>query len=410
LSGPDLAFSDDLPVGDGMSPKKDRRMPGRIAAGLVWLPGLVAAGAVLGLLAMPMVGSRSSLPEARAQAVPRDRWEPGGGWPALPEPVSNQATAVAVVDGQPQVVSLLGIGPGKSYRDIRRSAYLLEHAARPGRRRWRRLPDVPGPVGRLASAAVGVGERVFLFGGYTVDAQGEEVSLPNLDILELRGRRWRRGRDIPVPVDDAVLGIYQDRYVYVVSGWSQKDSVRDVQIYDTASDTWAAATPIPGQPVFGHAGALAGRTLVYVDGAFLDHQRAAGAPKYRASDQCWRGVIDAADRRRITWTRLPPHPGQARYRTAAAALGDRRVVFVGGTDNPYNYAGLGYDKRPSQPAGQAFAWDLAGERWETLPGPPRATMDHRAMVALGPGGPLLLIGGMDASRRVIGDVQALLAR
>ena len=33
------------------------------------------------------------------------------------------------------------------------------------------------------------------------------------------------------------------------------------------------ATPIPGTPVFGHAGAIIGNTIVYVDGAYKNRER-----------------------------------------------------------------------------------------------------------------------------------------
>ena len=130
---------------------------------------------------------------------------------------------------------------------------------------WVELPAVPGP-GRLAAAAQSVGGRVWVFGGYTVAEDSSERSVPNVDVLDLEARRWSRAADIPVPTDDAVSGVWRDSLVYLVSGWHDTDNIPDVQIYDPAQDRWTPATPIPGPPVFGHAGALAGNTIVYIDG------------------------------------------------------------------------------------------------------------------------------------------------
>ena len=112
---------------------------------------------------------------------------------------------------------------------------------------------------------------------------------------------------------------------------------------------WSQATPIPGTPVFGHAGALVDDTIIYVDGARKNPS--GSSPRYVASDECWMGKIDHHDRTRIQWTKLPNHPGTARYRIAAGGSEkDQKIYFAGGTDNPYDYNGIGYDGKPSEPS------------------------------------------------------------
>ncbi len=52
---------------------------------------------------------------------------------------------------------------------------------------------------------------------------------------------------------------------------------------------------------------------------------------------------------KIQWTKLPNHPGNARYRIAAGGSEkDQKIYFSGGTDNPYNYNGIGYDGKPAR--------------------------------------------------------------
>ncbi len=169
----------------------------------------------------------------------------------LPMPVANNATASLLLPMGPVLFSFLGLDTTKAFSGITQRAFAYEVDAD----RWRELSPVPGPEGRLAATAVGFGGRILLFGGYTVDAEGGEVSAPDLDIFDPQTDAWLEGEPFPLPVDDAVSGVWRDSLVFVVSGWSQRDNVDAVQIYDPADDRWGAATPIPGPPVFGHAGA-----------------------------------------------------------------------------------------------------------------------------------------------------------
>ncbi len=164
--------------------------------------------------------------------------------PPLPQPVSNNAVAQLTLHRHPTFYSLMGIGADKTYAGITRAAYSFDSQTQ----KWIRLPDVPGEVGRIAAVAAGVGGKVYLFGGYSVDAKGTETTWPNVDIYDPTTNAWSRGTDIPVPVDDSVLGVYQKRYIYLVSGWFKDDNVRNVQVYDTETNRWRQATPIKGTP------------------------------------------------------------------------------------------------------------------------------------------------------------------
>ncbi|MBI2683503.1 MAG: galactose oxidase [Acidobacteriales bacterium] len=324
--------------------------------------------------------------------------------PPLPKPVSNNAIVSFHVTGGELIFSLLGIGPGKKWRDITQEAYIFDSRSK----HWKRMPDVPGPAGRLASAAVGANGKVFLFGGYTVDKHGKEVTLNQLDIYSPGAKDpskgiWTSGRAIPIPVDDSVALIYHGRFVILVSGWSGNDNVSAVQVYDIYNNTWRASSAIPGRAVFGHAGGISGETIVYCGGAYKPPAGQSSA-KYVASEDCWRGAILTEDASKISWSRLPKHPGDANYRMGASGMG-AQIVFSGGTDNPYNYDGIGYNGVPSGPSAVNFAWDIYSRTWKVLPPSPSPTMDHRALVRCGK--TLCSIGGMSAGQRVTDQVNAL---
>src|SRR5271170_7687782 len=236
----------------------------------------------------------------------------------LPAPVSNNAVAISHDQGGPKIFSFMGIGPKKTWDAITTATYEMD----PSTGKWEEKRPVPGVAGRLAASAIALHDQVFIFGGYIVDADGGEHTVSDLNVFVPVENRYYRGKDIPVPVDDAVVGLYRDRYIFLIGGWSTTtgDAVRNVQVYDTDKDTWMQATPIPGTPVFGHAGAIVGDTIVYVDGAYKNP--AGSNPKYVASSECWMARIPSwkkADITKIRWTQLAAHPGNARYRIAAGA-------------------------------------------------------------------------------------------
>ena len=322
-------------------------------------------------------------------------------------PVSNNAVAISHKDeGGAKIFSFMGLGPKKTWDAITTSAYEMDAGAG----KWEEKRPVPGVAGRLAASAIALHDQVFIFGGYVVDAQGGETTVSDLNVFVPVENRYYRGKDIPVPVDDAVVGLYRDRYIFLIGGWSstKNDAVRNVQIYDTDKDTWMQATPIPGTPVFGHAGAILGDTIVYVDGAYKNPS--GPSPKYVASTECWMGKLPSSkkgDITKIVWTKLPAHPGNARYRIAAGAgpLEKKagRIYFSGGTDNPYDYNGIGYNGQPSEPSPVTFAFNLRARQWETVSdSTPDPTMDHRGLLFTRRG--LVIVGGMEKGQQVTAKV------
>jgi len=319
----------------------------------------------------------------------------------LPTPITNNAVASLKVHGQVVIFSLMGMGAKKTWDAVTNSVFALDLETG----KWTEMRAVPGAVGRIGASAIGAGDQIFLFGGYVVDAQGGETTVPDGNVYEAEVGRWYRAADIPVPVDDSVIGIYRERYVYLISGWSKNDAVKNVQIYDSQTNTWQQGTPLAGTPVFGHAGALVGDTIIYVDGAY---KNPAGAkPKFIASDECWMGKIDHKNPAKITWSKLPPHPGSARYRIAAgSAEHDNKVYFSGGSSDPYNFNGIGYDGKPAEPSPVTFAYNLHSQKWETInEKTPDPTMDHRGLLVTPEG--LVIIGGMAQGQQVTAHVALL---
>ena len=315
----------------------------------------------------------------------------------LPQPLTNNAVAGYNGRGGLRLVSFMGISSGKDWKAVTNAAYSM--VAADGN--WKTLKPVPGTAGRLGAVAVPVADQIFLLGGYIMDGQGGETTVGDVNMFNPDTQKWFRVTDIPEPVSAAVGGEYDDRYVYLIGGWSKSGPTQSVQVYDIKQAEWSKATPMPGPAVFGHAGAIVDDTIVYVDGAV---KNPAGKPSFVASDECWMGKINHKDPTKIEWTKLPAHPGTARYRIAAGGSGkDGKVYFAGGASGPYDSTGLGFDGQPAQPSPMAFAYDLHKKAWEVIHDKVATpTMDQRGLIVA----PhyLVLLGGMASNRAVTAHV------
>ncbi|NNF66803.1 MAG: galactose oxidase [Gammaproteobacteria bacterium] len=320
----------------------------------------------------------------------------------LPVPVTNNAVASVEHQDRILVLSFMGLGEGKTWRDTYSKAWLMEiernrHETGGQSGNWQALPDVPGPAGRLAAAAVTVAGKIYIFGGYTVAEDGSEKSVPLVHMFDPLTWRYSARQPMPVPVDDTVALVYLDRYVYLVSGWHDTDNVELVQVYDTRKDAWFSASAFPGPAVFGHAGGITGNEMVVCDGVKVV-PLAGNKRTFTASRLCYRGTIDNADPSSIAWRAIAHYPQPARYRMAAGSAAGL-IYFAGGSDNPYNYDGIGYDGNPSVPSAAVFAFDPKSNTWLRLNDLPFASMDHRGLVNAGDG--FFLVGGMGESQEVL---------
>ena len=318
--------------------------------------------------------------------------------PGLQQAISNNAVTLINSGEDVYLYSFLGLGSGKTWQDISSAVFVLK----PGESAWNELVPVPGTAGRLAASAVSAGGAAWLFGGYTVAADGSEESMAG--VYRIRpgepGLQWVT--NMPVPVEDSVLLVYQDRYIYLVSGWHDLGNVNLVQVLDTQTLTWTQATPWPGAPVFGHSGGISDGQMLICDGVRIQYPTDDSPRQFLSSDQCWSGRIDEENQRRIHWRPVPAHPGAGRYRMAATGDLNQRVVFAGGSVNPYNFNGIGYNGTPSEAEKSVFSYNFSTGQWQQHGDLPKGTMDHRGL--LYSSGWYYLVGGMQGQQSVVADV------
>ncbi len=274
---------------------------------------------------------------------------------------------------------------------------------------WTRIADAPllNNRAKIGASAITVGGEVYLIGGYTI-SRTSEVTEPRLFRYDLASDSYEERAMVPTPVDDTVVGVFQDRYLYLISGWNgpSNNNTLAVQFYDTQQNVWSGASEMPGPHtgLFGHAGTILGDRIVVADGVATDGG-------FGISDDVWVGQIDPAasgDLAHIEWQAAQAHPGSPTYRAAvsqgAVAEDSGQLLLLGGTSNPYNFTGIGYDNQPSLPLDQALLFRPATGEWTPLAidGEPLPTMDHRGLVAV-PGG-WATIGGMTAPRAITDQV------
>ncbi|MFD2167020.1 Kelch repeat-containing protein [Thalassotalea euphylliae] len=319
--------------------------------------------------------------------------------PPLPEPVANNAVTSVSVNGDTYLFSFNGLGKNRDYKAVHNKAFMLKV----GEPKWQKIADVPiqqpvtGLTGRLASVATSIKDSAYVFGGYTVAKDHSEVSVPDVYAYNVTSQQYKLLAPMPVPVDDSVALPYQNRYIYLVSGWHNDGNVNLVQVYDVETNTWQQASPFPGKPVFGQAGAIVANQMVVCDGVRVDvHLNKRRS--YGAETACYIGTISNTNIARIDWRKLQ-HPTQdSRYRMAA--IGDSQtnsMYFVGGSDNPYNYSGIGYNGIPSEPDAKVWRLNMRTLEW-SLYNASEPTMDHRALIKLN--NALITLGGMTANQEV----------
>jgi len=330
----------------------------------------------------------------------------------VPEPVSNNAVTAVNNNGDHYIVSFSGLGANKTHHDVHNKTFVYHVKSNT----WRQGKNVPiqTPIidvtkngvkkeltGRLASVATSIKHLAYVFGGYTVAHNHSEVSIPDVYSYDVTEDKYTLLAPMPVPVDDSVALTYQNRYIYLVSGWHNDGNVNLVQLYDTKTNTWTQATPFPGKPVFGQAGAIVNNQLMVCDGVAVEFHQTKRR-NYAAEPACYQGTISLTNVNKIDW-RIVEHPtGTARYRMAA--MGDEQTnqfVFVGGSDNPYNFSGIGYNKVPSTADSDIWQYDIANQTWKITKSSVE-TMDHRALLKVNQ--QFLTVGGMDSQQKVLNSI------
>jgi N-acetylneuraminic acid mutarotase len=201
----------------------------------------------------------------------------------------------------------------------------------------------PLPSGREAVALSEVGGRLYLGGG---GCQGPTCQGTHRR-YDPATDSWQALPTIPQNLTHLQSAVVGDD-IYYLGGLTEPfpgDEVTDVHVFDTATNTFSAATPMPAARARGAAGVVAHGGSVYILGGLRGGHDGVAAPQ-----------LDRYDPATGTWTALADLP-RPRDHFQAAVL-DGKIYAVGGRNTA---SGFLADLVP-----QIDVFDIATGTWSTL--------------------------------------------
>ena len=263
----------------------------------------------------------------------------------IPEPVANNAVCEGFSTEGTFIYSFTGIDSSLTYSGIHLKTWRMNTQTL----QFEQLADVPDTLGKVAAGASRVGNIIYIFGGYHVLANGDEISSNKVHRFDVSQNQFiSDGAPIPIPIDDHVQAVYKDSLIFLVTGWSNTGNVPDVQIYNTFTNSWQAGTSTPNSSMytcFGASGEILGDTIYYFGGA--------GGFNFGAQSRLRKGYINPVNPTDISWAVSNPISGFTAYR-AAACKTPSAVHWLGGSNVTYNYDAIAYNGSGLvEPANQA---------------------------------------------------------
>lgn len=307
----------------------------------------------------------------------------------MPFRTANNAVCEGQVNGNEYVFSFGGIDTTKIYSGIHNRCFRYDVT----NDTWLELDTIPD-LPKIASAASYVKEKIYIMGGYHVEANGDEISSDKVHVFNPQTNSFEAdGAPIPRPIDDQVQCVYKDSLIFLVTGWSNTSNWPDVQIYNPATDSWQNGTPTPNSAIytaFGASGYIIGDTIYYHGGA--------GGGSFAAWEFVRKGYINPADPTDITWE-LVPNIGVDSYRAACSAKGNT-IFWVGGSSISYNYDGIAYDGSGGvDPSARILHYNNQNLQWSDETPQPYGVMDLRGIAKLS-NDRWIICGGMDTNQVV----------
>ncbi len=205
------------------------------------------------------------------------------------------------------------------------------HAFDPVTQYWEKLPDLPIPLGYPASAALG--NQLFVLGGYT----GTGVNRRIFTLQEINGHYvWKTFGEMAIDRVFASAVTYGED-IYLVGGTTAFEAL------DVAGTCCTTRT---------------------------------------ATNSLW---VFRPNRPKNKWEQLSPVPGDLSWSPAAAGAG-REIWVIGGSF----WADAG---TPAKMSDKVLKYDIAANRWDTLPPLPKELVDLQPLTAVVVPGGILLVSG-----------------
>ncbi len=252
------------------------------------------------------------------------------------EAVTNNAVCIATINGQNYLYSFGGLDSTKLFLGIHNRSYRYNINSK----KWLRLPDLPDSLPRIAMAASRIKDTIYIIGGYHVFNNGDEISSNKVHRFNIKTNTFLPdAAPLPMPIDDHVQTVWRDSLIFAVTGWSQKENVPSVQIYNPVTNIWQRGSNLPNSnnfKAFGAQGIFLKDILFYFGGAAM-------GKNYPIQHRLVKGVINPKNPLDINWTNVPLDTSFSSYRLAATLV-KNIPHFIGGSAVTYNYNGIAYNK------------------------------------------------------------------
>jgi len=253
----------------------------------------------------------------------------------LPEPISNNAVAEGFIDSKPYAFTFGGIDSTKLYSGIHLRSYKLDVS----NNSWRQIAGLPDTLGKIASAASRIDDTVYIIGGYHVFEDGSEKSSDKVHRYDIVNNQFLEdAQPIPIPIDDHVQAVWQDSLIYVITGWSDKANVPNVQIYNPETNRWSVGTSVHDNHMyksFGASGTIIGDSIFYFGGAAMGKH-------YPIQNSLRKGIINPKNPTEIEWSHQVIDSSIVGYRMAATSI-NNEPHWLGGSTTTYNYNAIAYN-------------------------------------------------------------------
>lgn len=254
----------------------------------------------------------------------------------LPERITNNAVCEGFINDTAFIYTFGGLDSTKLYSGIHLRSYRYNIQ----KNNWNKISSLPDSLGKIASAASRIGNIIYITGGYHVFMDGSEISSNKVHRYDIVNNKFiKDGQAMPVPIDDHVQAVWRDSLIFVITGWSNKANVADVQIYDPNLNKWLKGTSVPDNDIyksFGASGTIVGDTIYYFGGA-------ASTKGFPIQNYLRKGIINPDDPTQIQWSNTVIRKSINGYRMASTSVHDK-AYWIGGSGNTYNYNGIAYDK------------------------------------------------------------------
>jgi len=253
-----------------------------------------------------------------------------------PKAVTNNAVCAAKIDEQNYIYSFGGLDSTKLFLGINNHSYRYNIS----KNKWLRLPDLPDSLPRIAMAASRIKDTIYIIGGYHVFADKHEVSSNKVHRFNIKTNKFLAdAAPLPIPIDDHVQAVWRDSLIFVVAGWSEKENVPAVQIYNPVTNTWQQKNSLPNTnnfKAFGAQGIFLKDTLFYFGGAAM-------GKNYPIQHRLVKGFVNPKNPLDIIWKNISIDSSFGSYRLSATLV-KNIPHFIGGSAVTYNYNGIAYNK------------------------------------------------------------------